>query len=401
MIAVMGWLLFAFWAIVVGIPTLWFVGRSLQRQSDRVPEIDDWPLLSVVVPARDEGHKIEAGLKSLLDSDYPRFEIIAIDDRSRDETGTIMDRLANQVAADSAPNSRDQGHDPRQRSLHVIHITDLPEGWLGKNHALHRGSQSAAGTWILFTDGDVVYQRDTLRRAVRYAEGRHLDHLPLFPNIEAMSIFEAAFVACFAMIFAAGTQPGLVSTRFRWFYVGVGAFNLVRRSALDRAGGFRPIQFDIMDDVKLGKLLKQTGSRSDVLRAGPGLSVRWQRSTWGCITGLEKNAFASADYSLARLTGILLVTAVVFVGPLAGSILGGEARYGYIAALALSHVIYGLNAQLFGHSFWVFPGLIPSGLAFLFAYLRSGWITLRQQGVYWRGTFYPLGVLRQHIYQGQ
>lgn len=386
MVAGFGWFLFCFWMVATGFPSIWFIWRSLKRQSDQVPDPAEWPFVSVVVPARDEGHKVEAGLKSLLASDYPRFEIIAIDDRSTDETGAIMDRLANSSS------------DPANL-LRVNHITELPEGWLGKNHALQLGSQQAQGDWILFTDGDVVHKPDTLRRTIKYAMARQIDHLPLFPNIEAVGVFEAAFVACFALVFTGGTQPGLVpSRRIPWFYTGVGAFNLVRRSALERAGGFEPIRLDILDDVKLGKLLKRTGSRSEVLRAGDALSIRWQPSAWSCITGLEKNGFASANYSVLQMAFILSVTALVFFGPLLGTLFAGEARTGWVATLILSHAIYGFSAYLFGHSMWIFPMLIPAGVGMIFAFARSMWITLRQGGVRWRDTFYPLSLLRQHVY---
>lgn len=381
-IEVMGWILFAIWAGLSGVPTVWMIGRSLKRQSDRLSDPVSWPRVSVVVPARDEGHKIEAGLKSLLASDYPDFEIIAIDDRSRDETGAIMDRLAE-----------------GQSRLRVIHITDLPEGWLGKNHALQVGARQTTGEWLLFTDGDVVHDPQTLRRAIRFAAARGIDHLPLFPDIKAHGLFEAAFVACFGLIFAAGTQPYLIPTRWPRAYCGVGAFNLVRRSALDRANGFEPIKLDILDDVKLGKLLKRTGSTGAVLRAADGLQIRWQSSAWACITGLEKNAFASANYSVAQLLCICGVTTFVFCGPIAGAIFAGESRLGFVAAAVLSHSLYGFNAWLFGHSFWLFPMLMPSGLAFVFAFLRSGWITLRQGGVRWRDTFYPLEVLRRGVFR--
>ena len=376
-----GWFLFAIWALLSGIPSLWFSNRSLKRQSDRVPEPESWPTVSVVVPARDEGRKIEAGLTSLLASDYPGLEIIALDDRSRDETGAIMDRLATSA------------------NLHVIHITELPEGWLGKNHALHVGQQRSTGEWILFTDGDVVYQPNTIRRAVRFAVASQLDHLPMYPSIESGGIFEAAFVACFGVIFAAGTQPWLVPSRWMRAYAGVGAFNLVRRSALERANGFEPIRLDILDDVKLGKLLKQTGSKAEVLRSGDAIQIRWQQSAWSCITGLEKNAFASANYSVWELLWICGVTSVVFCGPLVGAFFAGDARTGYVAAAVFSHLLFGFSAWLFGHSFWLFPMLMPAGLAFVFAFLRSGWITLRQGGVRWRDTFYPLDLLRKNIYQ--
>lgn len=381
-IEVLGWLLFAIWAMVSGVPTVWMLGRSLKRQSDRLPDPALWPRVSVVVPARDEGHKIEAGLKSLLASDYPDFEIVAIDDRSRDETGAIMDRLAE-----------------GQSRLRVIHIVELPEGWLGKNHALQVGTQESTGEWVLFSDGDVIHDPLTLRRAVRFAVAHEVDHLPLFPDIEAGGMIEAAFVACFGLIFAAGTQPYLIPTRWPRAYCGVGAYNLVRRSALNRAGGFEPIKLDILDDVKLGKMLKRSGSRCSILRAGDGLSIRWQSGAWACITGLEKNAFASANYSVAQLLWMCGMISLVICGPVVGAIFAGDARTGFVAAAVLSHFLYGLIAWLFGHSFWLFPMLVPSGFAFVFAFLRSGWITLRQGGVRWRDTFYPLEVLRRGVFR--
>ncbi len=395
MLSGIGWLLVAIWAVATGLPSLWFIGRSLRRQSDRVPEPEHWPFLSIVVPARDEGHKIEAGLRSLWQSDYPHFEIIALNDRSRDQTGAIMDSLAAEAAASVGDTA---GPQAVQRTLRVIHITELPDDWLGKNHALQTGSQASRGEWVLFTDGDVIYKPDTLSRAVRYAVAKKLDHLPLFPNIEAHSFVEAAFVACFALIFMGGTQPGLVPSKAPWFYAGVGAFNLVRRSALELAGGFQAIRLDILDDVKLGKLLKRMGSRGEVLRAGDGLNIRWQQSAWACITGLEKNAFAAANYSLFGLLWIVSVTAFLFLGPLVGSLFAGDARTGFVIALVLSHLIYGFNSYLFGHSFWLFPLMIPASMAFLFAFVRSTWITLRQGGVRWRDTFYPLELLRKHVY---
>lgn len=386
-INVTGWVLFGIWAFVAGIPTLWLATRSLKRHSDKQPDPAEWPLVSLIVPARDEGHKIEAGLRSLLASDYPNFEIIAIDDRSRDETGAIMDRLA------AVSPLTFQG----RPKLRVVHVTELPDGWLGKNHALQVGFQQSCGDWLLFTDGDVVHAPDTLRRAIRFVLARRLDHLPLYPDIAAEGILEAAFVACFGLIFAAGTQPWLIPTRVPHCYAGVGAFNLVRRSALTEAGGFEPIRLDILDDVKLGKLLKRTGFRAEVLRSGKLLNIRWQQSAWSCITGLEKNAFASTNYSVLQLLGVSGATCFVFCGPLVGSLLS-ESPHGYLAALVMSHFLFGFNARVFGHSFWLFLLTIPASLAFVFAFLRSGWITLRQGGVKWRETFYPLPLLKKHLY---
>lgn len=391
MLFVLGWVLLGVWAVLVGIPSLWFVSRSLRGVTQKLVPLGSWPRVSVIVPARDESHKIEAALRSLLAQDYPNFEVIAIDDRSRDETGAIMDRLATETAQSPA-----DGAETRFRVLHVEH---LPENWLGKNHALQLGCTQSQGELILFTDGDVLHAPDVLRRSVTYVESRQLDHLPLYPDVEAHTAIEAGFVTAFAILFLAGTQPPLVSSRLPWFYAGVGAFNLVRRSALDRAGGFLPIRLDVLDDVKLGKLLKRTGGRSETLRAGTLLSIRWQQSAWACITGLEKNAFAAAGYSLPRMLFMLTVIAAVYLGPLIGTLAAGPDRTGFVAALVLSHILYAFNAWLFGHSPWVMPLFIPSGLALIFAFARSTWITLSRGGVRWRETFYPLSLLRQNLYR--
>ena len=108
------------------------------------------PSLSVIVPARNEATAIGPALASLLAQDYPGLEIVAVDDRSTDGTGDVLRALA-------AANP----------SLRVLRIDDLPSGWLGKNHALWRGAQRSTGTWLLFTDADVVFAPGTLRRTDR------------------------------------------------------------------------------------------------------------------------------------------------------------------------------------------------------------------------------------------
>ena len=136
---------------------------------------DDMPTLSIVVPACNEEDTIERGMNSLLALDYPHLEIIAVNDRSTDRTGAILDRLALS--------------DPR---LRVLHVETLPAGWLGKNHAMHSGSQAAKGKWLLFTDADVVFAPDALRRTVAFAERECLDHLVLSPRCETHGFWERA-----------------------------------------------------------------------------------------------------------------------------------------------------------------------------------------------------------------
>src|SRR5215469_13916359 len=132
------------------------------------------PRVSIVVPARNEAEHIEAALLSLLQLDYPDYEVIAVDDRSEDATGTIIDRLAEEWR----PRGEASHH-----LLKVLHVTELPPGWLGKTHAMWLAGKQATGDWILFTDADVVFRNDALRRAVSYAERVRGDHLVLFPTM--------------------------------------------------------------------------------------------------------------------------------------------------------------------------------------------------------------------------
>lgn len=379
-IMVAGWLLFVFWCwlFVPLWPTL--LTRSLRARAVRVADPPEWPPLSVIVPARNEGARIEAGLRSLLESDYPDFQIIALDDRSTDDTGAVMDRLA-------ATNDR----------LRVIHIRELPPDWLGKNHAMQRGAEAARGTYLLFTDGDVLFEPDVLRLSLRYSLDRRLDHLCLTPSFIPGSYAENVLNTYFGMVFLAVTSPWLIPTPYPNAYAGVGAFNLVRREAYDQIGGHRRIKLDVMDDVHLGKMIKYAGFRQDLLLGGPALRVRWQHSLWGVICGLEKNAFASMRYSVWKLIATTLLVLTPFLVPhVAVCLLPWNEALPWLASLILMYATFGFCGWKMGGGWWLAP-MLPMGVGLLlFSFWRSAWITLRQGGVRWRETFYPLALLREN-----
>lgn len=381
-IGIVGWGVFGLWALLL-LPTMFFLARrTLARETDRLAPPATWPTLSVIVPARDEGAGIEAALRSLLKSDYPSLEIIAIDDRSNDETGAIMDRVA---AADSR--------------LRVIHIQELPEGWLGKNHALHVGATEAAGEVILFTDGDVLFVDDALKRTVSYMQHEEIDHLCLMPRMITGGYWDGALTAYFGFLMTAGTFIWLVPTPLKWVYSGIGAFNLVRADAYRSTGGHESIRLDVLDDVKLGKLMKRFDHRSRILVANRYVQVKWQESAVGVIRGLEKNAFAAVEYSLARLTTVTLFWIVMTLVPYAAVVaVPGWQTLGYAAAILLMHASFALMSRLLGGSWLVFPVLPIVGIGMIGAFWRSAWITLRQRGVKWRDTFYPLDQLRKGLY---
>lgn len=339
-----------------------------------------WPRLTVVVAARDESATVEPAMRKLLTMDYPALEVIAVDDRSTDGTGAILGRIA--------------AEDPR---LRVVRVDELPPGWLGKNHAMEAGRRRASGEWILFTDADVHLGAATLRKSVLRASARGADHVAALPDIEPGTTAFDLQVAQFALLFGLYTRAWKAEDPKSRAHIGVGAFNLVRAAALERAGGFEPIRMRPDDDVRLGRLLKSSGAKTTVVQGRGEVVVAWYSDLPQMIRGLEKNSFAGADYrvgtvvlgTLVNLVTFELPTVVLFSGACSerARLAGGAA----VIAGWLCHAAANLGRR---HPWWGAVLLPWTTLVFLWTVWRSAIVTLRQGGIRWRGTLYPLRELR-------
>ena len=340
----------------------------------------DLPSISIIVPARDEAAAIEEALGRMLSLDYPDYEVIAINDRSTDGTGALMDRVAAEVGS----------------RLQVVHVTELPAGWLGKNHALSLGARRARGEFLLFTDGDVMFDPLVLRRSMTVVADQSLDHLVLLPVTLTSTFFETALINFFCLMLMAATRFPLV--RWKWFkqaYLGVGAFNLLRRTAYDAIGGFETLQLEIADDLMLGRLVKAHGLNQDVYGGQQNVSVRWQAGgVWSIVRGLEKNAFSGTGYSVIRTLAAVSVLCTLFAGPCVALLCGKVTLPILILAVGSLWVSMGVAWTV---GFSVAVGLFYPWAVVVFGYimLRSMAITVRQGGVRWRDTFYSLAELRQ------
>ena len=283
--------------------------------------------------------------------------------------------------------------------LNVLHITELPDGWLGKNHAMHVASEKATGDLLLFTDGDIIYEPFAIEIAVRHFVRQKLQHLCLLPRMLPGNIFENAVVTFFGLAFAVGMQLHLIKTRWPLSYAGVGAFNLVDAKFYRSVGGHKPIAMDILDDVKLGKMLKKNGGMIDFQMAQKLLSVRWQPSLWGVVTGLEKNGFASLNYSIPQILIVTFVFLLTMVFPYVSPfVLTLREASGFIATATFWHLAFAVVVVQMPGGLPLTP-LFPVGAMLMaFAYWRSAIITLRQGGVRWRDSFYPLAQLRKGLY---
>jgi cellulose synthase/poly-beta-1,6-N-acetylglucosamine synthase-like glycosyltransferase len=263
------------------------------------PAATDWPRLSIIVPARNEEQGVRTAVQSLLRQDYPALELIVVDDRSTDRTGAILAALAGEHPA----------------RLRVLTVTELPAGWLGKNHAVWLGARESSGAWLLFTDADVVFDPTCLRRAMAYAEAQRLDHLTMSPRLLAHGYWLNAFVNFFLYAFTVFGRPDLANDPKSQVGVGVGAFNLIRRSAYERIGTHLAISLRPDDDIKLGMRVKLAGLRQRLLNGADVLSVRWYATLGAAIRGLEKNSFAGVEYRVSRTLSAVALLAGLLAAP--------------------------------------------------------------------------------------
>ena len=338
------------------------------------------PSVTAVVPCRDEAAGVERAMRSVLAQELVELQVVAVDDRSTDGSGAILDRLA--------------AGDPR---LEILHMEALPGGWLGKNHACHAGALRARGEWILFTDADVVFAPDALRRAVEVARAHGLGHLAVAPRFVAPGFLERAFVTAFAALLAPLVRIADLRRPGTRAYFGVGAFNLVRRDAYERAGGHRRLPLEVVDDIKLGLLLRRSGVAQGVARSDGLVSVRWQHGFVPSVLGLVKNAFAALEYRPGLAVAGALAGAFAGAAPLAIVLLGPGALARALAAAALAVAIAHHAAtarELSGAS--GAEGLLMPACAVLLSgvVLASAVVAWVRRGVVWRGTHYPLERIR-------
>jgi len=330
---------------------------------------------SVVVAARDEAARIETTVHRLLTQADVDLELIVVDDRSADGTPAILRRLA--------------AGDGRVRTTRV---DVLPHGWLGKCYACHIGAGLATGEWILFTDADCWLKRDVIARAVRVADRERADHVTLTPGNAPTTAGARAWHLAFLMTLADWIS-GVNRDRPK-AYLGMGAFNLLRATAYRECGGYEALRLTVLDDVRLGLLLRRAGKRTRAFIGGDDTECLWGTTVRDMIAVMEKNYFAAINFRLAPalivgIGGPLLWLAAV-VGPFTGTLAGVAAGIALLSLMVPAAIL----ARRLGWS-WDRAALTPFIYPALFyAVLNSAVTTSRQGGIWWRETFYALDTLR-------
>jgi cellulose synthase/poly-beta-1,6-N-acetylglucosamine synthase-like glycosyltransferase len=339
----------------------------------------DFPRISILLAARDEAEKMPAALASLLKLDYPNYEVIAVDDRSTDATGKILDEFA-----------------ARDARLKVNHIADLPKGWLGKPHALASAFEKASGEWLIFTDADVHFAPDLLRRAVTYMGRERLDHLTLLVRLDLRGFWEPVALGYLGVIFAMGTHPWKTSDAKSKAYMGVGAFQMIRPAIYEAIGTHRRLAMEVVDDMKLGKLVKRGGFRSMAAPSEHLVNVRWQEGFGNIVKGLTKNMFAGFSFSAALALAAMCGVFALSVAPVLGVIFARGAAQIAAAIAVIAAMVFEALLMPRARASRIFGVTHALGaLVICYIILRSMVVTLGRGGVVWRGTFYPLEELKR------
>lgn len=362
----LAWAVLIFWIMALGRVLLNLI--TMRRLAADAP--DEGPLVSVIIPARNEERAIERTVRGFLNQTYRNLELIVVDDRSTDTTGAILQRLA--------------AEDPR---LCVISGIEPPAGWLGKPWALDQGSSVARGDLLLFVDADIVYSPRAVAGALDALRRERAGMIVLLPRIEMFGFWENVAMPMLGFFIFAGFPIWLANrTRLVALALGGGTGNLVTREAYERSGGFPQIKDAVIDDIAMGRLIRRSGSATRIINADDFISVRMYHGGREVVHGFTKNGFQGVgrSYLLAALMMIALI--VIHLLPYALALTGSMVAIANVVLISLLRLIlfralhYRLDNALLLHPLMV--------IFWAYIFLRSVWITGVRNQVHWRGRVY-------------
>lgn len=366
---VLGWVVLILWIVTLLRTIVNLASVHRLRGGQAVLPVHP-PLVSVIIPARDEEQAIERTVRALLAQTYPALEVIVVDDHSQDSTGAILQRIARE--------------DPR---LVAFRGEDTPPGWLGKPWALHQGSLRAKGELLLFVDADVLYEPDAVAAAVIRLEQTGVSMLSLFPKIGMHGFWEHIAMPNLGVMAFTVLDLWLANrSRIPLLGVGGGPGNLVRRADYQKAGGHEALRDAVIDDVAVARLMRRGGFRTEAVRADELVYVRMYRGLREVVDGFTKNCFTTFGRSYPAAV-VLAVGSVVFhILPYILVFTGNPLWIATVALITLTRVIlfaslgYRLDNAVFGNPLMV--------ALWTWILIRSTWITGVRRQLHWRGRTY-------------
>ena len=242
----------------------------------------------------------------------------------------------------------------------------------------------------------MLFKPDALRRALAYAEAEAADHVVLFPRMIMKSPGEKMMIAFFQTLFVFGHRPWKVADPDTRDHMGVGAFNMVRRRVYEAVGTHQALRFEVVDDMKLGKVVKNAGYRQRNVFGGDLISIRWAKDAMGVVRNLTKNFFAIMSFQWPRALSTCFALAFLNLMPFIGiGIAHGWERFPYAVALLTIFLIYVGMSRMSPVPPYYFVLHPISTTLFVYTMLRSMTLTLWRGGVVWRGTKYSLAELKK------
>ncbi|MGH2510951.1 MAG: glycosyltransferase, partial [Ktedonobacteraceae bacterium] len=291
--------------------------------AEAVPEQQP-PHVAIIVPARNEERNIRRCVTSLLEQEYPAYEVTVVDDGSTDHTAHILDELR-------------QTH-PQGVKLRVLHVPNLPDGWAGKPHALHSGVQATQGEYLLFTDADTWHAPEALRTSIARAKAGQIDLLSLGTTQELPGFWEQVLMPLAYLGISMQYPPKLVNDPLSPIALANGQYILLRRAVYAQLGGYAraDLRGTLLDDRDLAVLVKKQGARLAMVDGRDLVRVRMYRGLRETWRGWRKNVFLGSrgglPFVLLQLLGLPMVTILPFLLPL------------YFWLIRLSHQPHGVQA---------------------------------------------------------
>lgn len=357
------------------------MGRMTNIRDVRPMQQEDIPRVSVIIPACNEADSIEPALQSVLELDYANLEIIVVNDRSTDNTDAVLERMKN-----------------RYPNIILHNISELPKGWMGKSHALHSGAEQAHGDYFLFTDADIIMEKTTLSRAMHHMLDNNLDHMSMFfGSITQGGLLNALIMetgGSLMLLF----KPWKAKDKKSKKYMGVGSFNLVKASAYKAIEGHSALAMHPIDDIMLGKVLKQRGFSQDCLFGQDFVQVKWYATVREFINGVMKNTFAVYQFKVMNvLLGILFIL-MFHVMPFWAFFFTSGITRALFGAVVVVRILSFVNAFLEAKiPPWYSVWSLVTPYINIYILAKATITTILNKGITWRGTYYPLDELKAGI----
>ena len=343
---------------------------------------DPLPALSVLVAAKEEEANIGACVSGLLAQDYPRLQVVAVNDRSADRTGAIIDELA--------------ARDPR---LTAVHVKELPAGWFGKNHAMMTGVGRATADWLCFTDADCVFDSThLLAAALSFAQRERLEFLSVLPTLETSTFWERVVQPVAGAIMVYWNPPQKVNDpRSRCAYAN-GAFMLMTRAAYERLGTHAAVKATLNEDMHFARRAKADGIPFRGIRGGGMYRCRmytgfgqiwrgWSRIFYGCFGTPAKLIASIVLLSLASVSPYVTLLLSPLAGHTTGAWLAGASAAAIFAQQSVLWRFYRMSGQA-GAWALTYPLGATICVGMTAAALRKA---LGTTTTTWRGTTYTGG----------